>query len=134
MAAPLLQVRFEGFDDLRQRIEALPDRIAAQVFRKALRSAGNKAATQLRKGTPKVSGDARKAIKVKVNAKRGTAWVRVYYKGRPHFYLRLREGLLKTSRQPARPFFAAATRRTLKRAENDIATALRRAVERAEAA
>ena len=128
---PLLQIRFEGFEQLQKRIEAMAPKIVASVFRKALRSVGNKAATQLRKGTPKISGAGRKAIKVKVKVRKGVAWVRVYYKGRPSFYLKLREGLLNTTRQPARPYFAKATRRTLRDAEKQLGEALERAVERA---
>ena len=134
MPENFLQIRFEGFEDLQKRIEAMAPKIVASVFRKALRSAGNKAATRLRKGTPKFSGDARRAIKVKVKVRRGVAWARVSYKGRPAFYIRLREFGAMGRSQPSRPFFAAATRRTLRDAEEEIGKALRRAVERAEIA
>ena len=133
MPPNLLQIRFEGFEDLQKRIEAMPSKIVASVFRKALRSAGNKARTQLRKGTPKLSGDARRSLKTKVKVRKGVAWVRVQYKGRPAFYIRLREfGALKTRNQPARPFFKKATAKTIRDAEKNLAKALRRAVERAE--
>lgn len=128
-------IRFEGFEDLQKRIEAMPAKIVASVFRKALRSAANKAATQLRKGTPKLSGDARRAIKVKVKVRKGVAWARVYYKGKPSFYMRIYEfGAVRSQRQFPNPYFDKATRRVRREAEENIAKALRRAVERAEAA
>jgi len=131
MADPLLQIRFEGFEELQKRLEAMPDKIVASVFRKALRSAGNKARTHLKKGTPKVTGDARRSLKVKVKVRKGVAWVRVYYKGRPAFYIRLREfGAMKRG-QEARPFFEKATAKTIRDAEKNLADALRRAVENA---
>ena len=131
MAEPFLQIRFEGFEDLQKRIEAMAPKIIASVFRKALRSAGNKARTQLRKGTPKLSGDARRSLKVKVKVRKGVGWVRVQYKGRPSFYIRLREFGAAGRGQPSRPFFEKATAKTIRDAEKNIAKALRRAVERA---
>ena len=45
MPPNLLQIRFEGFGDLQKRLEAMQPKIVSSVFRKALRSAGNKART-----------------------------------------------------------------------------------------
>lgn len=134
MADPIegLEFRFEGFDKLEKRLNALAPKILRSVFRKALRSAANKARTQVRKGTPKLSGEARRSLKVKVKVRKGVAWARVYYKGRPSFVMRVYEfGRVRTQDQFPRPFYRKATRGIVKKTEERLATALVRAVERA---
>lgn len=134
MPLPAISVTLVGFDALERRLEAMPLKIQDKLYRKALRSAAGKVAKRLKAGTPKDTGMARRNVKTKISVKtkKGVAWARIQYKGKPSFYLRVYEhGALKSGRQPARPFFDRAIGNFEAEVSRDFANGLRQAVESA---
>lgn len=124
-------IRLEGFEALDRRLSSLPARIERSVFRKSLRSTGTKLARKIKAGTPKVTGSARKSVKVKVKVRRGGAYAVIGYTKRPKAQMRWLE--MGTARQPARPFFEKIVGPWRAEASREFNEALTREVEKAEA-
>ncbi len=104
--AGALNVKLDGFSDLERYARGLPDKLNRRVIRKTLRRTGNKQKKRLKAGTPRRTGFS--ATKVNLNVRVRPLWAsaRLGYKGKPSFWLRLRDQGSK--RQPARPFFDRA--------------------------
>jgi len=129
-----LTVQLEGVDKLKSRFNAMPDRIARSVLRKQLRAIAGKVARKVRAATPRHTGLAAHSVRIKTKVRDKVAWARVYYKGKPGFYIRVfDQGALKSGRQRARPFFEQAVAGWEQDATGDLTDGLREAVEKAEA-
>ena len=126
-----IDVQLRGADALQRRIDALPAKIERSVFRKALRSTGNKIARRLRAGTPRgETGLSKRMVKVKVKSTNTEAFARIAYRGRRAAIMGMYER--GTVRQIARPFFDQATSGWEREARRDFEVALERAVSGAE--
>lgn len=101
-------VQLIGFEEWKERINALPSRVQKACFRKALRSTAAKAKRRIKAATPRVSGATAGTVKVKVRVRGDTAYAVVKYTQRPAFTIRLREMGAPGHHQIARPFFAGA--------------------------
>jgi len=132
MASAGVSIKIEGMDRLQRRLSGMPKRIQNKCLRKALRSAANKGKARLKPPTPLRLGAAQRALGVSVRVSGAQAFAKVRYKGKPGFYMRLYDQ--GSSRQPARPFFTAALTGYEREVQQDFSTALRDAVETAEAA
>ncbi len=129
MAQPFT-IQLVGFDRLERRLAALPAKIERSVFRKTLRATGTKIARKMKAGTPRITGSARRSVKVKVRVRRGGAYASIRYTKRPAAQMRWREH--GTRRQPARPFFRQAVGDWTGPAVRDFSRNLKQAVEKAE--
>lgn len=136
-----------GFSALERRLKAMPKRIENACFRKALRTAVTKLAKKMRAGTPVgATGRAKKSVKVKVRVRGKRAYAQAKYtrlgwtgefhgtKGTkdpgPPLYMRIYDQ--GGSRQPARPYMAAALGNWRAESQADFLQALRAAVEKNE--
>ncbi len=130
--AAAVSIQLIGFDKLNRRLSALRPKIERQVFRKTLRGTLTKIGRKMKAGTPKLSGAGARSVKVKVRVRRGGAWGTVGPRGKPKFYLRLRE--FGSSRQTAKPFFRQSIGDWSGDAVRDFSASLKNAVEKAEGA
>ena len=126
-----LTIKLTGFKDLERRLERLPAKIERACFRKSLRATGTKIARKMKAGTPRYLGSARRSVKVKVRVRRGGAYARIGYTGRPSMVMRMYEFGGRRGAQPARPFFADATAGYKELALTDFREQLKQAVEKA---
>lgn len=126
---------------LRRRLEALAGRIERACMRKALRSAATRMMKYEKAATPKLTGAARKSMKVKVKVhaaggrrgfKGAAAYAVVKYTGLPAFYMRMYERGGRHQRQPSRPFFEPTAEAHKGEVVEIMGAALKEAVERAE--
>ena len=130
--ANAVSIRLEGFESLEKRLKAMPARIERACYRKALRSTATKISRRLKAITKQgLTGDAKRAVRVKVRVRHGGAWASVDYKAKPAFYMRLYE--TGSKRQAARPFFASAIAGYEREVSAEFTEALKLAVERTEA-
>src|SRR3972149_2314075 len=133
-AAEELKLHLQGFDELERRLKALPRKIENKCLRKALSTAGRRVAKKLRAGTPVgATGRAQKSVKMKGRGRGADTfsepgfppppppaaayalvkYTRLGWSGHagkkdpgPPLYMRIFEQ--GSSRQPARPYLAAA--------------------------
>jgi len=136
---------------LRRRLEGLPRKIENACLRRALRTAGTKVKADLKAGTPVRSGEAKRAVNLKVRVSGAAsftfaggstatraprAYAVVKYKGhgtprhRPALYMRIYEQ--GGSRQGARPFMRRALGNWEETSMATFRRALREAVESVE--
>ena len=157
-AAEELSLKLVGFKELEERLKAMPRKIENKCLRKALSTSARKLAKKMRAGTPVgATGRAKKSVKVKVRvrgaatfsgskfptATRGAAayavvkYTRLGWSGHagkkdpgPPLYMRIYgQG---SSRQPARPYLAAALGNWQADTHADFLAALKEAVEKNE--
>lgn len=124
--AAVLSIQLKGFEELAGRMRGFPAKVERSVFRKSLRSTGTKISRRLKSGTPRVMGDAKRSVKVKVRVRRGGAYARIGYTKKPSMYMRIREH--GSVRQPARPFFRQAVGSWEREASSEFLTALQREI------
>lgn len=127
-----VSVKLVGFQALDNRLSDLPDKIERKVFRDSLRATGKKIARRLKDATVKVSGDARRSVKVKVKVRQGGAFARVGYTKRQKMQMRVRDQGAPAHGQPARPFFIDAVSPWEVDAIDAFADSLEKAVEKQE--
>ena len=151
-----LSMKLVGFKELERRLKDLPRKIENQCLRKALRTSATKVAKKWRVGTPVgATGRAKKSVKMKVRV-RGSArfvgsgfsatraaaayavvkYTRLGWAGGfrgtrdpgPPLYMRIYDQ--GGSRQPARPYLAAALGNWKAESTADFIAALKTAVEK----
>jgi len=128
MAQPAVSIQVDS-REVERLLSGLPPKIQRAVLRKQLRATANKIARRLKAGTPvgETRGGQRAAKVLTVRSTNTQAFAKIGYKGRPAAYLGMRER--GTRRQPARPFFEAATSGWKDDGARDFSDSLKQAVE-----